>query len=225
MDLPPFPGFRQEAFAFLRALKENNDRDWFKPRKEIYEDEILWPFRCLVVDVTERARIAGIPLAGDPKRSIFRIYRDTRFSKDKRPYKTHAGAHLTPTGELDVHGGGFYIHVEPGECFLAAGFWQPETKVLRRWRARMAAEPSEFIEVAGALEAAGLVFETDESLKRLPREVSIDPDAPVAPYLRWKSFLATRHVPDEALVDPAFAETVFGTMRETMPLLSYGWRL
>src|SRR5690606_41334595 len=83
MDFPPFPGFRPEAFDFLRALAAHNDREWFKPRKEVYEDEVLWPFRCLVADVTREARAQGIPLAGDPQRAIFRIYRDTRFSKDK----------------------------------------------------------------------------------------------------------------------------------------------
>lgn len=226
MDFPPFPGFRAEAFDFLRQLAANNDRDWFKPRKETYEDEVLWPFRCLVADVTREAAAAGIPLAGDPQRSIFRIYRDTRFSKDKRPYKTHAGAFLTRTGEREVHGGGFYVHVEPGGCFMSAGYWRPETPMLRRWRARMAADPAAFLDVAERLAAAGLVLECDgEELKRMPQGFDVDPDAPIAPYMRWKSFLATRTVPDEALTDPGFTHEVVRTMREALPLLDYGWEL
>jgi uncharacterized protein (TIGR02453 family) len=226
MDFPPFPGFRQEAFDFLRALAQNNERDWFKPRKDVYEDEVLWPFRCLVADVTREARAQGVPLAGDPASAIFRIYRDTRFSKDKRPYKTHAGAFLTRTGDREVHGGGFYIHVEPGQCFLGAGSWRPEPKVLRRWRTCIAADPATFLDMAARLEAAGLAFECDgELLKRHPAGFDVDPDAPVAPYLRWKSFLATRRVADDALQDPGFTHAVVQTMRDALPLLEYGWEL
>lgn len=226
MDFPPFPGFRQEAFDFLRRLAANNERDWFKPRKEVYEDEVLWPFRCLVADATRQAQAEGIPLAGDPARSIFRIYRDTRFSKDKRPYKTHAGAFLTRTGDREVHGGGFYIHVEPGNCFLSTGYWRPEPTVLRRWRARLAAEPGTFLDVAERLEGAGLTLECDgEELKRVPPGFDVDPEAPVARYLRWKSFLATRTVPEEALQDPGYTRVVVQTMHDALPLLEYGWEL
>lgn len=226
MDFPPFPGFRPEAFDFLRALAAHNDREWFKPRKEVYEDEVLWPFRCLVADVTREARAQGIPLAGDPQRAIFRIYRDTRFSKDKRPYKTHAGAFLTRNGEREVHGGGFYIHVEPDNCFMSAGYWRPEPKELRRWRTRMAADPGGFLDVVDRLERAGLTVECDgEMLKRLPPGYDVEPEAPIAPYLRWKSFLATRTLPDAALQEHDFTHTVVRTMRETLPLLEYGWEL
>lgn len=226
MDLPPFPGFRREAFDFLRQLAEHNEREWFKPRKTLYEDEVLWPFRCLIADVTREAQVHGIPLAGDPQRAIFRIYRDTRFSNDKRPYKTHAGAFLTQTGNREVHSGGFYIHVEPGNCFVSAGFWRPETKVLRRWRHRIATDPEAFLHLAGTLDEHGLDFENaGEALKRLPSGYDVDPEAPAADYLRWKSFLATRTLPDDALTTPGFTQDVVRTMRESLPLLAYGWEL
>nr|WP_243665199.1 TIGR02453 family protein [Rhodothermus marinus] len=97
-DFPPFPGFRPEALDFLRALKQHNRRDWFRPRKAIYEDEVRWPMQCLVADVGRELIRRGLPLRGDPEQGLFRIYRDTRFSKDKRPYKTHIGAVLSRTG-------------------------------------------------------------------------------------------------------------------------------
>ena len=96
--LPPFPGFREEAFAFLRDLRQHNERDWFKPRKATYDDELLWPARCLIGELAEALPRAGVPLTGTPKKAPFRIYRDTRFSKNKDPYKTHLGLVLSRDG-------------------------------------------------------------------------------------------------------------------------------
>ena len=86
-----FAGFRPAAFAFFSELRDNNDPNWFKPRKVVYEAEVLAPFRDLIVAVGSVLGAAGLPLVGDPRRGIFRIYRDVRFSPDKRLYKTHAG--------------------------------------------------------------------------------------------------------------------------------------
>ena len=258
-DFPPFPGFRAEAFQFLRDLSRNNDRDWFKPRKEIYDDEVLWPLRCLVADVSRRANEAGVPLGGDPKGAVFRIYRDIRFSKDKRPYKTHAAAFFTRTGVRDVHSGGFYFHFEPEKSFMGAGFWRVGMPLLRRWRGAMAANPSAFLQVVQELEEAGLNVDSDEKLKRLPRGLDVDEDAPIAPYTKWKSFLASRQIPDEEGEVPDTGAQIFldhcaschgedargidvigapnltddawiyggddATMRETLPLLEYGWEV
>ena len=95
-----FTGFQPAALAFFRELRDNNDPAWFKPRKAVYETEVLAPFRELIVAVAAALREAGSPLIGDPKNGIFRIYRDVRFSPDKRLYKTHAGAVLTRSGAL-----------------------------------------------------------------------------------------------------------------------------
>jgi uncharacterized protein (DUF2461 family) len=93
-----FAGFRPAAFAFFRELRDNNDPAWFKPRKAVYEAEVLGPFRELFAAVDAALREAGLPLIGDARHGIFRIYRDVRFSPDKRLYKTHAGAVLTRSG-------------------------------------------------------------------------------------------------------------------------------
>lgn len=224
-DFPPFPGFRPEALEFLKQLAQNNDRSWFKPRKTIYEDEVLWPLRCLISDVTRETQARGIPLSGDPKGAVFRIYRDTRFSKDKRPYKTHAAALLTRTGDRRVHIGSFYIHIEPNNCLMGAGFWRAETSFVRQWRARMAQNPDQFFEMVNKLDASGLKLETDEQLKRLPRGFDVEPAAPIADYMRWKSFLTSRNVAEEEIQRPDFTETVVQTMVQTLPLLEYGWAI
>ena len=224
-NLPPFPGLRTEALDFLRQLAQNNERDWFKARKATYDDEVLWPMKCLVVDAARQATSLSLPLTGDPKRSIFRIYRDTRFSKNKQPYKTHAGAVLSRSGSRKDNGV-VYIHVEPGKAFLAGGFWRPETSLLRAWRARIAEAPALFLEMAHTLDDAGLpLHHANNTLKRMPRGYEDLADTETADYLRWKSFIVTRDVPDEALQSPDFTQTVVQMARDTLPLLEYGWQL
>lgn len=223
-ELPPFPGFRPEAFAFLRQLAANNERDWFKPRKDVYDDEVLWPLRCLLADAAREAARLDLPLTTDPKRSIFRIYRDTRFSKNKQPYKTHAGAVLSRSGShKDV--GVLYIHVQPDECFLGAGFWRPDSALIRAWRARMVDEPSAFLEIVDRLDEPGLTLNGGDLLKRMPRGFEAHADTDIAEYLRWKSFLVTQNVADEDLQSPDFVQTVVDLMKTAHPLLAYGWEI
>src|SRR5258708_13315870 len=124
-----FSGFRPAAFAFLNELRDNNDPAWFKPRKALYEAEVLAPFRDLIVAVGAALGEAGLPLVGDPMRGIFRIYRDVRFSPDKRLYKTHAGAGLTRSGRKRDPGL-LYLHLEPAQSRVAAGFSHPEPALL-----------------------------------------------------------------------------------------------
>lgn len=225
---PPFPGLSDEGLGFLRSLKENNEREWFKPRKATYDDEVLEPMRMLVADLSRRLPEAGLPLMGDPKRSVFRIYRDTRFSKNKAPYKTHVAASLHRGGEKGAPGG-LYVHIEPGASLIGGGFWRPESKDLRRWRERMVADPQAFLDVAEAVRGAGLRFQAtgDNLLKRMPRGFQDHADSPVAAFLKWKSgFVAFRDdVPDAAVQTPAFADLVVETALSMRPLLEYGWEV
>jgi uncharacterized protein (TIGR02453 family) len=105
-----FTGFPPATFAFLKGLAANNDRVWFTANKAAYEKSVLAPFHVLLADVVSALAEKGIPLAGDPKKAVFRIYRDVRFSKEKLPYKTHAGAILTRDG-IKGASGILYIHI------------------------------------------------------------------------------------------------------------------
>ncbi len=160
-----FPGFRPAAFGFFNELRDNNDPVWFKPRKAVYETEVLAPFRQLIVAVAAALQDAGVPLVGDPRRAIFRIYRDVRFSPDKRLYKTHAGAVLTRSGGKGDPGL-LYIHLAPGESMIAAGFWHPEPALLTRLRRAILDDPEDFLAMAGRLAAAGYPIGSDERLTR-----------------------------------------------------------
>ena len=226
MEYPPFPGFRPEALAFLQDLKTHNDRDWFKANKSVYDDELVWPTKCLLVDVAARTQALGYPLIGDPKKGMFRIYRDVRFSKNKDPYKTHVGAVLSRSGTRK-EAGGFYIHIEPGNVFLASGFWQPDNKLLRSWRERMTDDPDGFLAQAKGLTDADMRFSTREgdALKRMPRGFEQHADSPVADYLRWKSFVAVKELNDNEVLDSGFVTLVAEMIRDVYPFLQYGWEV
>ncbi|MEM1053917.1 MAG: DUF2461 domain-containing protein [Bacteroidota bacterium] len=223
---PPFPGFREEAFQFLLDLRQNNERDWFKPRKATYEDELLWPARCLVGELAEALPRAGVPLTGNPKKAPFRIYRDTRFSKNKDPYKTHLGLVLSRDGDKK-NPGALYIHVEPGGSFLAAGFWQPDSPLLRLFRERLVNRPDEWLAIADDLGQAGIEINDGPSgkLKRMPRGFESYADSPVADTLKLKGLVAQRNVDVARTKTPAFSEDVVEFAKDVLPLLAWGWSL
>ena len=217
-----FAGFRPAAFTFFRGLRANNDPAWFKPRKAVYEGEVLAPFRALVLTVGAALAAAGIPLAGDPVRSIFRIYRDVRFSPDKRLYKTHAGAVLTRSGgKRDP--GLLYLHLEPGESMVAAGFWHPEPPLLTRLRRAMLADPDRFIEIADGLSAAGSPLSSDAALARPPRGFEAAKGTPVEDYVCWKSFTAHAALTNKDMQSPGVVDRIVDFARAALPLLEWGW--
>lgn len=222
--LPPFPGLRPAAFAFLRGLAENNRRDWFNDRKQVYADEIQWPLRCLVAEVGFRVSAAGLRVVGDPRRALFRIYRDTRFSTDKSPYKTAQGAVLSPDGDPKTPGA-LYVHMEPGACFVAAGFWRPEADGLRAWRLAMQADPDRFLGMVHELAEQGLTLDREEPLKRLPRGFEQPSDPELAPYLVLRSFTVSAEVSENEMSGAEFGERFARFALTARPLLEFGWAL
>jgi uncharacterized protein (TIGR02453 family) len=217
-----FAGFRPAAFAFFSELRVNNDPAWFKPRKAVYEVEVLAPFRDLIAAVTVALGAAGLPLVGDPQRGIFRIYRDVRFSPDKRLYKTHAGAVLTRSGNKRDPGL-LYLHVAPGESMVAAGFWHPEPSLLNRLRRAIWADPDEFLAIAGRLAAAGHPLISDERLSRPPRGFEAAKGTPAAEYVCWKSFTTHAPLSDAEMQSPALVDRILDFARAALPLLEWGW--
>src|SRR5260370_39929633 len=182
-----FPGFRPAALAFFAGLRDHNDPVWFKPRKAVYDAEVLAPFRALIVAVGMALEEAGVPLIGDPTRGVFRIYRDVRFSPDKRLYKTHQGAVLTRSGgKRDP--GLLYLHLAPGESMVAAGFWHPEPPLLARLRRAIIDDPEGFLAIAGRLAAAGHPLASDNQLTRPPRGFEPATGTPVADHASWNSY-------------------------------------
>ena len=225
--LAPFPGLTDEAFSFLKSLKRNNDREWFQARKDTYNEEIRDPMRMLVSDLSRRLPERGIPLSGDPKRAVFRIYRDTRFSKNKAPYKTHVAAALHRDG-VKGSPGALYIHVEPEANRVGGGFWRADRDFLRVWRNALSADPDTFLRIVEEVEGAGLTLETAGSaLTRMPRGYEDQRENPAVDYFQWRGgFAAVRDgISDEAVASPSFADLVVETADAVRPLLEYGWAI
>lgn len=220
---PPFPGFSEQAFAFLRGLADNNERDWFEAHKEVYEEELKTPLELLLADGARRLEAEELPLTAHPKRSRFRIYRDLRFTDDKTPYKTNIGGVFDRSGEKDENGL-VYVHVEPDNCFLAAGFYRPSVSYLRPVRRRMAEEPGPFFDLLATMEDRELPIRSmNDTLTGMPQGFSDHRDAEVAPYLKWKHYVVRREYADEALRTPEFVDEIVQMAQDALPLLQYVW--
>ena len=162
---------------------------------------MLAPFRALIVAVGAALDAVGIPLVGDPRRGIFRIYRDVRFSPDKRLYKTHAGAVLTRSGgKRDP--GLLYLHIEPGASEAGMGFWRPEPDLLARLRRSILDDPDGFLDMVAGLEARGFKLTTDARLSRPPRGFEAAKGTAVADYVCWKTFITEIAFSDAEMQSP-----------------------
>ena len=223
---PDFEGFSDSAFRFLGELARNNERGWFNENRETYETEIRFPLECLVAEFRPGGAGKGLPVRGDPTKAIFRIYRDIRFSKNKQPYKTHAGAVLSRSGSRGEPGV-VYIHIQPGNCFVSAGFWRVDPPTLTAWRRRMVDDPEEWLAIVAPYgdgkDAA--YMRTISALKTMPRGFKQDADSPVAEWVRWKSFLLTRAVDDTDARSPGLVGIIREHAVKALPLLDYGWEL
>jgi uncharacterized protein (TIGR02453 family) len=206
--------FDDDLFAFLRELRSNNDRAWFQANKGRYERSVKQPVLAFVEDAGPQLRKLSKQLVADPRPiggSMFRIYRDVRFSKDKSPYKTHVGVHFPLGG--GVHGPGYYLHLEPRESFVAAGMWMPEPDALQQIRQAIADRPADWRKASGDL------GEDEHALKRPPR--GFDPEHPMIEDIKRKSFTGSLRLSQGQLTgDDAMREFV-GTCKELSPLMRF----
>ncbi len=217
-----FDGFPESGLRFLKALAKNNDRAWFNDRKSTYLDDVQAPLHALVSAVNDALRAKKIPIASDPRRLSFRIYRDTRFSPDKSPYKTHASAVLYHHGDRTAPGV-LYVHIDPAEPFLGAGFHMPDNELLRELRAAIARDPKAFRAVVAKIERAGLSIEGGEPLTRLPRGFE-GVDQSVAEYVKRKSFVASQTLEPVDIKSASLVQRVVSFAKDAIPLLEWGWK-
>ena len=218
---PPFDGFEGPAFAFFCDLAKHNEKAWFDAHKADYEQFVKAPMLSLVAAVSARLRKARVPLAGDPQKALFRINRDVRFSANKNPYKTHAGAVLSVDGKKGA-AGLLYIHFDPVRSFTAAGFFRVEPPVLQRLRQGLAADPAGWMEVERALEKCNLALAVDEPLTRLPKGFEMAP-GPVVETLKLKSWIVRRELPKTRLGDAKLVDDIAAFAGDARPLLDFGW--
>lgn len=194
-----FRGFGPGALAFLRRLTRNNNREWFERNRAVYETEVRGPLGALVEEMDVRLARLAPELTGDPKRSIFRIHRDVRFSADKSPYKTNAACQFYHQDagrgagqDAEGAGAGLYFQLAEGECFVAGGIWMPARATLEKIRAAVAEEPDALDRIvrAPAFRRRFGALDAEAMLTRLPRGYAAG--HPGEKWLRYKSFTATR---------------------------------
>ena len=217
----PFPGFPRETLRFLRELKANNNREWFQARKDVYEEKVKRPMVELVLALGGALRGFAPELQTDPKRAIFRIYRDTRFSPDKSPYKTHIAAHFSPSGAGRDVGAGLYFHVDPAEgLFVAAGIYMPGSEPLRLLRAHVAGQPDQLRAILAGRKLSKLYGGLQgDQLTRPPR--GYNPDDPALDLLRWKQYCIWFERPARLACSPEAFPVILDGFATAMPLVRY----
>jgi len=201
------PSFDPSLFAFLRELREHNDREWFKANKARYEAEVKEPALAFAEDF----ELLLPQVSPHFKGTTFRIYRDTRFARDKTPYKTHTGIHFRHEHAEGAHSLGFYLHLEPDNVFAGFGVWRPDREPLRRIREAIVRSP-------GAWERAteGLTLE-GTALKGVPQ--GFDADAPEA--VKRKDFVAMVRLDEATATAPGFLQTYLGLCVGASPLMRF----
>lgn len=205
------------TFAFLADLKRNNDRDWFQANKDGYLAAKA-DFEALVGEIIHRISAFDKSVSGlDPAKCAFRIYRDARFSKDKSPYKTNMGAHISPAANKFQQRAGYYLHLEPGNCFLGGGAYRPDAKWLKLIRNAIAEDGRFFRRLLAApafkRHFGGLGGET---LAKAPQ--GFPADHPHIDLLRHKDFIAMRALRDGEILKPGFAKEAAASFKALLPL-------
>lgn len=220
MPNPTKPRFPEAGLRFLRALKRNNDREWFVPRKPIYEESVRQPMVAIVEALAERFPDFAPEIVASPRTSLYRIHRDTRFSKDKSPYKTHVAAAFPVRGVEKHEGAGFYFHIAPTEVFVGGGIYRPLPDDLFAVRRHIAEKHSTLESIIGEGRFSRMFGGLQgEQLTRIPR--GFPPDHPAADYLRYKQFLAARQIAPEQATSSGFVDVLARTFQTLHPLIAF----
>jgi uncharacterized protein (TIGR02453 family) len=209
--------FGPELFAFLRDLKDHNDRDWFNANKDRYENDLLEPALAFIEDFGLRLPDISPHLVADARRqggSLFRIYRDTRFAKDKSPYKTIAGIYFRHERSKEAYSPGLYLHLEPRNVFAGAGIWHADTKTAHAIRQQIVKDADGWSDARRGIELA-----QGESLKRVPP--AFDKDHPHAEDLRRKDFAAIRRFTQKEATTEGFLDRYEEACRSFTPLMRF----
>ena len=212
--------FTAETMRFLRALKRNNRREWFNAHRDDYEAHVRQPMTAIVERLAVDLRAFAPELVASPKVSMYRIYRDTRFSDDKTPYKTHVAAVFPTRGLLKHEGAGVYFHVSPTEVWIGGGMYAPAAPQLFAVREHIAGHVKQLraiLESPGFRKNLGAL--DGEKLKRVPRGFA--KDHPAAEYVKFRQFIAGADFPPALATSPKFYKTLLTVFREVTPLTRF----
>jgi uncharacterized protein (TIGR02453 family) len=220
--MPRYAHFESHTLRFLEELAANNNREWFKENKSRYEEQVLDVALRFIQSMQDPLHEIAPHFVALPTRvggSLMRVYRDTRFSKIKLPYKTNIGIQFRHEQAKDVHSPGYYVHIAPEQVFVGAGMWRPDSDSLRKIRERIAAKPAEWRRAVDDTAFKRQFALGGESLTRPPR--GFDKDHGCIEDIKRKSFIAVRDLPAAAPLSKGFQRTVESSFRNSEPLMRF----
>ena len=216
---PPFSGFPVEGIKFLSQLKRHNNREWFKRNKERYEEFVKLPMQSLIASLKTPMSSLAPEIEVNPAKNMFRIYRDTRFSKNKLPYKTHVAAVFHPKGHWEASAG-FYVHIEPDGVYAGGGIYMPDGQQLKKIRRAIADNPEKFLKIVedkkfrkrfGKLEG--------EKLQRAP--LGFPADHPMIEWLKYKQYYTGVEWKTSTCYSPKFIKALMVMFGDLLPLIRF----
>jgi uncharacterized protein (TIGR02453 family) len=217
-----FAGFPGGLLLFLEELSANNNRDWFSDNKQRYEDLVRNPALDFIGQMGPHLTRLSSRFEAIPKRSggsLMRVYRDTRFARDKTPYKTNVGIQFRHMMARDIHAPGFYVHIEPHEVFVGVGSWRPDSMSLAKIRARIAEKPELWRVVERKKNFKRYYEFVGDSLIRPPR--GFDREHPLIETLKRKDFIAIHRFDERDIESNEFFDTVLKRFRNGLPLMAF----
>ena len=217
-----FPGFGQGYFDFFSDLTLHNERAWFTEHKARYEAEVAQPLLAFTAAIAPLLAEISPHIKADPRRvggSMFRIYRDTRFSKDKTPYKTHGALQFRHAAGRDVHAPGFYLHAGMNDCVVVLGIWQPDGPGLQKIREAIVEKPEAWLAARDDAAFAETWTLAGESLKRPPK--GFDKDHPLVDDLKRKDHIAMHQLSPHAFMDPDLPRQVADMFARATPYMRF----
>ena len=214
--------FGEETLKFLNDLKHNNNRDWFNENKPRYETQVLDVALNFIQSMHDPLLEFAPHFTAVPKRmggSLMRVYRDTRFAKDKTPYKTNIGIQFRHEQAKDVHAPGYYLHIDPEQVFLGAGMWRPESSALAAIRERISNKQDEWLRVRDDKKFSKHFQLGGESLTRPPR--GFDKEHPMIVDIRRKDFIAVKNMSHDDALHPRFQQNVETAFKVATPYMRF----
>ena len=222
MSKSNFPGFPLDLLRFLNELAAHNKRTWFQANKSRYEEQVLEPALAFIAAMVDPLAKISPHFRAVPKRmggSLMRIYRDVRFSKDKKPYKTNVGIHFRHELGKDIHAPGFYFHIEPGEVFVGAGIWHPDSKTLGKIRQAIDEDPAAWKRAQGGKAFRSRFQMEGDRLKRPPR--GFDADHPLLEDLKRKDHVGIVRLEADSLLEPKIVKETTAIYRAAKPYMAF----
>lgn len=214
--------FTNTTLTFLRDLSDNNERDWFQENKQRYEDHVRSPALNFIEDIAPRLQVIAPRFRAIPKKvggSLMRVYRDTRFSKDKTPYKTNIGIQFRHEAGKDVHAPGYYLHIEPGDCFLGVGIWRPDSTALGMLRDAIVEKGDQWQAARDSKHFKQSFSLVGDMLTNPPR--GYPKDHPLLEDLKRKDFIAIRQLTQKSVLSGDFLDETIESFGQAEPFMRF----